>query len=317
MVRAADGRRRLATIRWGLIPFWAKEPDIGHRLINARSETARTKPSFRSAWRSRRCLIPVDGFYEWTGEKKARQPWLIAMTGGGVFCLAGLWERWIVPAGLTLTGSLAELHETLVLAEASPHQGWFKTRETAVGELLLAGWPVVVGPDPNADRGGLVRSPLLTADAQLGVTAGIWTLRTPAAGVSLNPYALDLLGLSRNSRDEVVAAVGASLAVQEASTPAAPAIALADALEEEGLDDLEELDSAALSPVADAIGIHLHHFCTLLDRASPTRTRRGEKTLTSSNNFTSWPSSTGLPARHRCRHSAGPPPCQSRRSAAR
>lgn len=79
-VRACDDGRQLTMMRWGLIPSWAKDPRIGYRLINARSETARMKPSFRSAWRSRRCLIPVDGFYEWTGEKKARQPWLIAMT---------------------------------------------------------------------------------------------------------------------------------------------------------------------------------------------------------------------------------------------
>ena len=110
-VRAEDGERSLVMMRWGLIPSWAKEPGIGYRLINARSETARTKPSFRSAWRSRRCLIPADGFYEWTGEKKARQPWLITMKEGGVFCFAGLWERWRVPAGPELTGSLADLRE--------------------------------------------------------------------------------------------------------------------------------------------------------------------------------------------------------------
>ena len=110
-VRAEDGGRRLAMLRWGLIPPWAKEPNIGYRLINARSESVRTKPSFRSAWRSRRCLIPADGFYEWTGERKARQPWLITMKEGGLFCFAGLWERWRVPAGLALTGSLADLQE--------------------------------------------------------------------------------------------------------------------------------------------------------------------------------------------------------------
>ena len=97
--------------RRGLIPSWAKEPNIGYRLINARSETARTKPSFRSAWRSRRCLIPADGFCEWTGERKARQPRLITMKEGGLFCFAGLWERWRVPPGLEMTGSLAELRE--------------------------------------------------------------------------------------------------------------------------------------------------------------------------------------------------------------
>ncbi len=110
-VRAEDGGRRLAMTRWGLIPSWAKEPNIGYRLINARSETAQEKPSFRSAWRSRRCLIPADGFYEWTGERKARQPWLITMKEGGLFFFAGLWERWMVPAGQELTGALADLRE--------------------------------------------------------------------------------------------------------------------------------------------------------------------------------------------------------------
>ena len=90
VVRAEDGGRCLAMMRWGLIPAWAKEPDIGYRMINARSETAWTKPSFRAAWRSRRCLNPADGFYEWTGERKARQPWLIEMKGGGIFYFAGL-----------------------------------------------------------------------------------------------------------------------------------------------------------------------------------------------------------------------------------
>ncbi len=110
-VRAEDGGKRLAMMRWGLIPSWAKEPGIGYRLINARSETAPTTPSFRSAWRSRRCLIPADGFYEWTGERKTRQPWLITMKRGGLFCFAGLWERWKVPAGLQPGGSLADLGE--------------------------------------------------------------------------------------------------------------------------------------------------------------------------------------------------------------
>ena len=111
VVRTEEGGRSLSMMRWGLIPSWAKEPNIGYRLINARSETAQEKPSFRAAWRARRCLIPADGFYEWTGERKARQPWLIEMKDGGIFCFAGLWESWRVPGGLALTGSLADLRE--------------------------------------------------------------------------------------------------------------------------------------------------------------------------------------------------------------
>ena len=104
---AGDGRT-LAMLRWGLIPAWARDPAIGHRLINARSETAAEKPSFRAAYRNRRCLIPADGFYEWQRRGKTRHPWLFGLADGKAFAFAGLWERWTVPDGAALTGSLAE-----------------------------------------------------------------------------------------------------------------------------------------------------------------------------------------------------------------
>ena len=108
VVRAAPDGRSLAMLRWGLIPAWARDAAIGHKLINARSETAAQKPSFRSAFRHRRCLIPADGFYEWRRSGGARQPWLFGLRDGAPMMFAGLWERWTVPEGAALTGSLAE-----------------------------------------------------------------------------------------------------------------------------------------------------------------------------------------------------------------
>ena len=108
VVRGGADGRRLSMLRWGLIPAWAKEPGIGHKLINARAETAAAKPSFRAAFARRRCLVPVDGFYEWRREGPVRQPWLIAPRDGGLMAFAGLWERWRVPEGVKLPGSLAE-----------------------------------------------------------------------------------------------------------------------------------------------------------------------------------------------------------------
>jgi putative SOS response-associated peptidase YedK len=86
--------RRLVMLRWGLVPFWAKDESIGDRLINARSETAAEKPSFREAIEARRCLIPADGFYEWKPAGKLKQPYRIELQGRRPFAFAGLWERW-------------------------------------------------------------------------------------------------------------------------------------------------------------------------------------------------------------------------------
>lgn len=91
---AHTGKREATFLNWGLIPFWAKDPSIGSRMINARSETAAEKPSFRAAFKYRRCIVPADGFYEWKKENGGKQPYLIGLESGGIFGLAGLWERW-------------------------------------------------------------------------------------------------------------------------------------------------------------------------------------------------------------------------------
>jgi putative SOS response-associated peptidase YedK len=89
-----DGVREATFFKWGLVPRWAKDTSIGSKLINARSETITEKPSFRDAFLRRRCLVPVDGFYEWGRRGDRKQPFYFHMRDGEPFAIAGLWERW-------------------------------------------------------------------------------------------------------------------------------------------------------------------------------------------------------------------------------
>lgn len=95
-VSAVIANREYRIFQWGLVPSWAKDYKIGYRLINARSETAAEKPSFRAAFKRRRCLIPADGFYEWqrTASNKKKQPFYIHFRNRELFAFAGLWEQW-------------------------------------------------------------------------------------------------------------------------------------------------------------------------------------------------------------------------------
>jgi len=88
-----DGRE-LTMLRWGLVPFWAKDPSIGNRMINARAETVAEKPSYRAAYRHRRCLVLADGFYEWHTEGGVKRPYYISASDGEPFAFAALWENW-------------------------------------------------------------------------------------------------------------------------------------------------------------------------------------------------------------------------------
>ncbi|OGF56915.1 MAG: hypothetical protein A2Z21_07380 [Candidatus Fraserbacteria bacterium RBG_16_55_9] len=103
LVLLSDGGvRRMEAFRWGLIPSWAKDPRIGHKLINARAETLFEKPSFRSAARGRRCLVLADGFYEWRTTAKGKVPVYIRLKSKRPFGFAGLWESWTSPEGRTV-----------------------------------------------------------------------------------------------------------------------------------------------------------------------------------------------------------------------
>jgi len=109
-----SGERELVLVHWGLVPFWAKDIKSSHRMINARAETVADKPSFRTAFQRRRCLIPVNGFYEWRKHGSIKQPYLIRMKNAAPFALAGLWEQWLNPEDKTTLESC-----TIIVTEAN------------------------------------------------------------------------------------------------------------------------------------------------------------------------------------------------------
>jgi putative SOS response-associated peptidase YedK len=122
--------RELSLMRWGLIPSWATDPSAAARMINARSETAATKPAFRDALKSRRCLIPADGFYEWMRTGKMKQPYCFEVNEGELFAFAGLWDRWKDSSGKVL--------ETCSILTTVPN---------AVTSAVHDRMPVILDPD--------------------------------------------------------------------------------------------------------------------------------------------------------------------------
>jgi len=143
-------RRELSLVRWGLVPSWAKDSSTGATMINARSETAASKRAFCDALKFRRCLIPADGFYEWQGVGKARQPYCFEVNRGELFSFAGLWESWNDPHGRALeTCSIlttsanaltARVHDRMpVILDPHCHDLWLDpgmTDTTVIGEFL-------------------------------------------------------------------------------------------------------------------------------------------------------------------------------------
>jgi putative SOS response-associated peptidase YedK len=154
VVRLEDGERPVGRVlQWGLVPSWAKDPSIGHRMINARAETVAEKPAYRVAFRRRRCLVPADGFYEWRRDGKVRTPHLLRLRGGGLFAFAGLWEAWEGPDGalesftiLTTTPNalVAPIHDRMpVILAPGDRDRWLRDDRPDV----LAGLLRPVGAD--------------------------------------------------------------------------------------------------------------------------------------------------------------------------
>jgi putative SOS response-associated peptidase YedK len=151
-----DTDPQLHWLRWGLIPSWAKDPKIGYKLINARAETVAEKPSFRTAFRQRRCLIPADGFYEWQQVEGSRQkqPYFIGLQDERPFAFAGLYERWESPGGdiletctiiTTTANDLVEpIHERMpVILDPQDYERWLDPSFDEIGSLqaMLAPYP--------------------------------------------------------------------------------------------------------------------------------------------------------------------------------
>lgn len=135
--RAGLPHRALAPYRWGLVPPWANDPRIGSRLFNARAETVATKPAFRSAFRRRRLVLPVDGFYEWGPSGRGRRPHYVRRTDGGPVLLAGVWETWAPPPGEVPPGEVPSLRTcTVITTDAGADTGDIHDR-----------MPVVLGVD--------------------------------------------------------------------------------------------------------------------------------------------------------------------------
>ena len=142
-----QARRELSLVRWGLIPSWAKDASGSAQMINARSETAATRPAFCDVFLSRRCLVPADGFYEWAARRgKAKQPYCFEVSGGELFAFAGLWERWKDPSGqgirscsiLTTTPNAvtSSVHDRMpVVLDPINYDLWLDTAMRNVDEL--------------------------------------------------------------------------------------------------------------------------------------------------------------------------------------
>jgi putative SOS response-associated peptidase YedK len=145
------GGREMALVRWGLIPGWVKDPRAFKNLINARSETAAEKPSFRAAMRHRRCLIPADGFYEWKGAPGSKRPHLVRPRAGGPMALAGIFENWLGADGseietmailtVAANAAMSALHDRMPAIIAPEHfDAWLDCRPgtaTDIVELLV------------------------------------------------------------------------------------------------------------------------------------------------------------------------------------
>jgi putative SOS response-associated peptidase YedK len=137
-VRASE--RTLDVMRWGLVPFWAKDIKVGFANINAKAEGIESKPAFRQAFQRRRCLVPVDNFYEWKKTATGKQPYAIALADRRLMVLTGLWETWRSPAG--------ERVRSFAIVTTAPNELCAELHNRMPVVLKPAAWPAWLGEEP-------------------------------------------------------------------------------------------------------------------------------------------------------------------------
>lgn len=151
--REEGGKNELSLVRWGLVPWWSKDPKIGNRFIQARAETVPTAAAYRGSFKSKRCLVVVDGFYEWSGAKKDRKAYAIRLPDAEPFAIAGLWDSWKSPEGKRLEtccvittssrGELAAVHDRMPLVLDREARGrWLTASPDEARSLLDAPSPL-------------------------------------------------------------------------------------------------------------------------------------------------------------------------------
>ena len=140
------GERSLDLLRWGLVPYWAKDLKVGFANINAKAEGIETKPAFREAFQRRRCLVPVDNFYEWAKTGTGKQPYAIALADRKPMALAGLWENWKSPEG--------EWIRSFAIVTTTPNELCARLHNRMPVVLKPEAWPLWLGEEP-ADTSAL------------------------------------------------------------------------------------------------------------------------------------------------------------------
>jgi putative SOS response-associated peptidase YedK len=139
---AKAGQRSLDMLRWGLIPYWAKDIKVGFANINAKAEGIESKPAFGKAFERRRCLVPFDNFYEWKKTGTGKQPYAIALADRGIMALAGLWENWHSPAG--------EWVRSFAIITTQPNELCAELHDRMPVVMRPEVWPAWLGEEPTS-----------------------------------------------------------------------------------------------------------------------------------------------------------------------